>query len=111
MQNYNTNTQNYTSNRLCESGNEKLLRSKRKHSQLFNYDQHNLPLLKKLKNSSNNFPNHIANNFSSQSNNENNNLIIDQRQNLYPFTNNLNNRSSRIESANEIRGKDQIKNN
>lgn len=88
MQNYNnTNSQSFQNNRLCESGNDKSMRSKRKHSQLYNYDQQqNFPLLKKLKNSLNNFPNHIPNNNINSSNDENMNFFNESRQAPNPFT-------------------------
>lgn len=104
MQNFNTNSLNFTSNRLCESGTEKLTRSKRKHSQLYNYDQTNLPLLKKIKNNSNNFPNHISNNFSIPLNYENNNFLTDQKQINNPFLKDSNCKNSRIENSNGIKG-------
>jgi len=64
MQNFNTSTQNnYSRNRLCESGNENKMRSKRKHSQMMGNEQYNLPLLKKMKTNLNCFPNHTNNNF------------------------------------------------
>lgn len=106
MQNFNnTNSQNTTTNRLCESGNEKLQRTKRKHSHLYNYDQQNMPLMKKFKNSSNNFPNHIQNNYCSPINHEISNNSNEQRQNKNPFTKELNNRNLRIENSIGFKGK------
>ncbi len=107
MQNYTTNVQNITTNRLCESGNEKLLRSKRKHSQLYNYDQQNFHLIKKFKNSSNNFLNQFQNNFSMQSDNEICSILNDQRQILNPLSKELNNICFKVENTIE---KGKIKN-